>query len=316
MRILRNPRVLLSILFLLTLSGLSRAQSDKLPDLDTVLLTVSVTGPKNNSVTGLGKERFQVLEDGVEQEITYFLEDSRPITVGFIFDDSKRMELHDKYYVLEEAAQSFLETKDPRDEYFVVKMSSNPVVAVSFTTDVNKLPFVYGASGATALYDSIYVGLSVIKEAANPRKALVVITSGGDRCGPEPEPCDEGIKTTTADTLEEFAMKQPVQIYSLLILEDMEHEPPDFNSEAIVLSDLGSMTGGEMYEVMNSARAVEAITAEIARGLKTQYLVGYRSTRPAHDGKRRGVKVKVNPPEDSPKLHVRTKSGYRTPKAK
>jgi VWFA-related protein len=283
--------------------------------MDTVFLTVSVTGKGNNAVPGIARDRFQVIEDGIGQEITYFLEDSRPITVGFIFDDSFRMEAGDKYYVLEEAAQSFLGKKDPRDEFFVVKMADTPVVAVNFTTDVNKLPVVYGASGWTRLYDAIYVGLSVMKEAANPRKMLVVITAGGDGCAPSPGDCNPSNKTTNAEMLENFALKQPVQIYTLFLpgpASDMDVE--GVNGDAILLDLLGTMTGGRLYAAQNSARAVEALTAEIARGVKTQYLVGYKSTSPARDGKRRGVKVKVSSPEGSPKLDVLTKAGYYTQK--
>ena len=306
MSLARYARALLPLAILLAPGVLSSAQSDQVADLDTVFLTVSVTGKGNNSVPGIGRERFQVLEDGVDQQITYFLEDSRPITVGFIFDDSLRMARNNKYYVLEEAAQSFLKTKDPRDEYFVVNMADNPVVAVSFATDISKLPVVYGAIGATMLYDAVYVGLSVIKEAANPRKHLVVITSGGD-------PTNK----TTEVTLQEFALKQPVQIHTLFIVEDLgDSEAEMIHRDANVLNLLANMTGGQFYNAPIDARGVEALMAEIARGLKTQYLVGYKSTRPARDGKRRGVKVKVSALDGESKLNVLTKAGYYTHKDK
>src|SRR5262249_11988386 len=84
--------------------------------------------------------------------------------------------------------------------------------------------------------------------------------------------------------------------------------------DATVLDDLATWTGGQMYMSPNSARSVEAFAAEIARGLKTQYLVGYKSTNTVRDGKRRGVKVKVNSAEGSPKLSVWTKAAYWAPK--
>jgi hypothetical protein len=80
------------------------------------------------------------------------------------------------------------------------------------------------------------------------------------------------------------------------------------------MGDLATMTGGRFSNAPNAARGVEALTAEIARGLKTQYLIGFNSTRPQHDGKRRGVKVKVSAPEGSPKLTAWTKAGYYAPK--
>jgi Ca-activated chloride channel family protein len=281
-------------------------------DLDTVPLYVSVTGKDNAAVPGIARDRFQVLEDGVEQKITYFWEDSRPITVGFLFDDSRRMDTDDKILVLKDAAQAFLKGKNPADEFFVARMASLANVVTPFSTQVSSLPLNYIASGEAdglALYDSIYMGLSVIKEAANPRKFLVVVTSGGDRC------CSDNFKTTKEDVLKAYAMKQNVQIYPLFVVGQIEDADSEMvHRDGVVLSDLASMTGGRMWNAPNSARGVEALMAEIARGLKTQYLIGFKSTRPAHDGKRRGVKVKVSSPEGSQKLNVWTKAGYYAPK--
>ena len=281
------------------------AQPPPVTDMDTVFLTVNVTGPQNNAVSGIQRDRFQILEDGVEQKISYFWEDSRPITVGFIFDDSGRMQTNDKVLVLKDAAQSFLKGKDSRDEFFVVRMSDLADVVLPFTTEVKALPLNYPSSGETALYDAVYVGLAVIKEAANPRRLLVVITSGGDRC------CSDNNRRTTEDMLKGFAIKQNVQIFSLFVVDEVPDAESEFvNRDAIVLGDLASMTGGRMSNAPNAARGVEALTAEIARGLKTQYLVGFKSTRPDHDGKRRGIKVKVSSADGSPKLDAWTKAAY------
>src|SRR5688572_11229299 len=281
------------------------AQPPPVTDMDMVFLTVNVTGPQNNAVAGVSQDRFRIFEDGVEQKVAYFWEDSRPITVGFIFDDSARMQTNDKVLVLKDAAQSFLKGKDPRDEFFVVRMSDLADVVLPFTTEVKNLPLNYPSSGETALYDAVYVGLAVIKEAANPRRLLVVITSGGDRC------CSDNNKRTTEDMLKSFALKQNVQVFPLFVVDEIADAEAEFvNRDAIVLGDVASMTGGRMSNAPNAARGVEALTAEIARGLKTQYLVGFKSTRPEHDGKRRGIKVSVTSPDGSPKLNAWTKSAY------
>jgi len=284
-------------------------QPPPVTDFDTVLLTVNVTGAQNNAVSGIARDRFKIFEDGVEQKVSYFFEDNRPMTVGFISDDSGRMNTNDKVLVLKDAAQSFLKAKDPRDEFFVVRMGDLADVVLSFTTDVKALPANYPSSGETALYDAVYVGLAVIKEAANPRRFLVVITSGGDRC------CTDNNRRTSEDMLKAFALKQNVQIYTLFLVDDVTDEESEFvNRDAIVMGDLATMTGGRMSNAPNAARGVEALTAEIARSLRTQYLLGFISTRPEHDGKRRGVKVRVDSPEGSPKLDVWTKAGYYRPK--
>ena len=281
-------------------------------DPDTVTFYVSVTGKDNNAVPGIARDRFQIFEDGDEQKVSYFWEDSRPMTVGFLFDDSRRMDTNDKILVLKDAAQAFLKGKGADDEFFLARMASLANVATSFTTQVSNLPVNYIPSGETfglALYDTIYMGLSVIKEGANPRKILVVVTSGGDRC------CSDDHKTTKEDQLKAYALKQEkVQIYTLFVVDQIEDGDSEMvHRDAIVLGDLASMTGGRMYNAPNAARAVEAQMAELARGLKTQYLVGFKSTRP-HDGKRRGLRVKVNSPEGSQKLSVWTKAQYYSPR--
>ncbi len=281
-------------------------------DLDTVTFYVSVTGKDNNAVPSIARERFQVFEDGEEQKITYFWEDSRPMTVGFLFDDSRRMDTNDKILVLKDAAQAFLKGKNPADEFFVARMANLANVVTSFTTQVSNLPVNYIATGdldGLALYDTIYMGLSVIKEAANPRRFLVVVTSGGDRC------CTDNFKTTKEDQLKSYALKQDVQIYTLFVVDQISDADSEMvHRDSIVLNDLAMMTGGRIANAPNAARGVEAQMAELARGLKTQYLIGFKSTRPARDGKRRGLKVRVNSPEGSQKLSVWAKAGYYTNK--
>ena len=162
------------------------------------------------------------------------------------------------------------------------------------------MPHVFPQTGEEPLYDAIYTGLDAMKEAANPRKALLVITAGGDN--------DKGQHD---DQLVNYAIKQPVQVYSI----DMGGATAVANE----LDLLAGVTGGQATLSGASSFTIEAICAELAQALKTQYLIGYRSTNTAKDGKRRGVKVKISSPAGSPKLTVWTRSGYyaaKEPKAK
>jgi Ca-activated chloride channel family protein len=292
---------------------------------DLVLLTVSVTPPENKTRPTLTRDQFQVFEDGVEQKITYFWEDSRPVSVGLLVDESDYMAANHKMDDLRDALPMFLKSKKAEDEYFVIQFSTGPRMTVSYTTDAKLAPtnfrtideVVDSTVPDTALYDAIYLGLESIKEAANPRKALLVITAGGDKG------CDGSKITQTMkpDQLLSIAIKQPTQIYSMMITDDWgtanagmpcEQIPKDASN----LGDLASATGGHDYLASNSQGGVDAIATEVARALKTQFLVGYKSTNTAKDGKRRGVKIKVNPPEGSPKLKVWTKAAYYAPKEK
>jgi VWFA-related protein len=289
---------------------------------DLVLLTISVTAPEKSSRPALTRDHFQVFEDGVEQKIRYFWEDSRPISVGLLVDDSDYMTANQKLSNLRETLPSFLKSKNAQDEYFVVQFSSFPRMTVSYTTDAKLAPTNFRTMDDatvpppdTALNDAIYFGLESIKEGANARKALVVITAGGDKG------CDGSKQTMKNEGLLSFAIKQPVQIYSILMADDWgtanNGNPCDQIAKDVNnLDELAGSTGGKEFLSSNSEGAVNAIAREIASALKTQYLVGFKSTDTAMDGKRRGIKVKVNPPDGSPKLKVWTKSAYYPPKIK
>jgi Ca-activated chloride channel homolog len=300
------------------------AASTEPPPLETdlVLLTVSVTPPEKSPRPSLSREHFEVHEDGVEQKITYFWEDSRPISVGLLVDDSDYMTANMKLSNLRETLPTFLKSKNSADEYFVVQFSSFPRMTVSYTTDAKLAPTNFRSMNDatvpppdTALNDAIYFGLESIKEGANARKALVVITAGGDKG------CDGTQQTMKNEGLLAFALKQPVQIYSIMMTDDWGIANNGMPCEQIAkdvnnLDELASSTGGKEFLAPNSEGGVNAIAREIAFALKTQYLIGFKSTDTAKDGKRRGVKVKVNPPAGSPKLKVWTKNAYYPPKIK
>jgi VWFA-related protein len=247
-------------------------------------------------VTGLGKDRFEVLEDGVEQKIEYFWVDNRPISVGFVIDGSSVItDMMNE--AIREVGPAFLKSKKAEDEYFVIVFTDAPAMTVTYTTDAKLMPHVFPQHGEQPLYDAIYNALDAMKEAANPRKFLLVVTAAGDNG-----------KGQTDDQLVNYAIKQPVQIYSL----DMGGGTPASNT----LDLLAGVTGGQAAVASDSAFLVANQTSELAQALKTQYLIGYKSTNTAKDGHRRGVKVKVSSPPGSPKLTVWTKSGYYSQKEK
>jgi len=260
---------------------------------DLVLLTVTVAD-KKGAVTGLDKSRFQVLEDGVEQKIAYFWVDNRPISVGFVFDGSSTM-TDVMNEAMREVGPAFLKSKTQDDEYFVIVFSDAPAMVVAYTTDAKLMPKVFPKSGEQPLYDAIYNGIDAMKEAANPRKVLVVVTAAGDNG-----------KGQTDDQLVNYAIKQPVQVYSI----DMGGGSAASNT----LDLLASVTGGRANVSSDSSFLLESISAELARALKSQYLIGYKSTNTKKDGHRRGVKVKVRASSEEAKLTVWTKSGYYSQK--
>jgi Ca-activated chloride channel homolog len=266
-----------------------------IPAEDLVLLTVTVAD-KNGAVTGLDKNRFQLLEDGVEQKIAYFWADSRPISIGFILDGSSAVS-DAMNEAIRNVGDAFLKPKTAEDEFFVIVFSDSPSMVVAYTTDAKRMPKVIPSIGEQPLYDAIYNGIDAMKEAANPRKVVLVVTAAGDNG-----------KGQTDDQLINYAVKQPVQVYAI----DMGGGVAASNT----LDLLASVTGGQFIVSGDNSFVVEKFATEIARALKTQYLIGYKSTNTKMDGHRRGVKVKVRPSSEGQKLAVWTKSGYYSKKEK
>jgi len=271
-------------------------------DVDLVLVTATVTDPQNRFVTGLEQENFQVFEDRVEQKIEYFSSEDVALTVGIVFDVSGSMK--DKLSTARDAAVTFLKTGNPDDEYFLVSFASRPEVVEDFTTDISRLQnhlIFTPAKGMTALYDSVYVGLEKLKDGSNSKKALLLITDGEDNRS-----------RYTFSNVKEFVKEQDVQIYSIGIVNDWNSQLGSGRTGRALVEELSELTGGRAY-FPDSVYELEDICTKIAIELKNQYVLGYRSTNEAKNGKWRNLRVRVNPPKGLPHLNVRAKSGYYGP---
>src|SRR5512146_2612601 len=150
-------------------------------DVDLVLVPVTITDPMTRLVTGLESENFQVFEGGDRQTIRHFSSEDAPLSLGVIFDISGSMS--DKIEKSREAVVEFFKTANPQDEFFMITFSDRPELLSDFTQSVeeiqNKLVYIV-PKGRTALLDAIYLGLNRMKKATQQRKALLIISDGGD----------------------------------------------------------------------------------------------------------------------------------------
>jgi Ca-activated chloride channel family protein len=271
-------------------------------DVDLVQVYATVTDSLNRYVSGLETEHFQIWEDRVEQKIEYFTAEDVPISVGIIFDVSGSMK--DKLSTAREAAGTFLKSGNPDDEYFVTVFANRPELMADFTTDITKLQsklILTAAKGMTAMYDSVYMGLEKLKEGTNPKKALLLITDGEDNRS-----------RYTFQNVKEFVKEQDVQIYGIGIVDDWNSQLGAGKTGRAMVEELAELTGGRAY-FPDSVYELEDICTKIAVELKNQYIIGYRSTNEAKDGKWRKLRLKVNPPKGIQRLSVRAKQGYYAP---
>jgi Ca-activated chloride channel homolog len=266
------------------------------------LVGASVTDPLGRLVTGLEQQHFRVFEDGVEQEVVRFSSQDVPVSIGVIFDMSGSMA--DKIDKSREAAVQFFRTANPQDEFFLVNFNDRAQLISQFTASVDDLQerLMYtGAHGLTALYDGVYLGLSQMRGAHNTKKALLILSDGGDNHSRYSE-----------TEVRKFVREADVQIYAIGLFDPDGGPTPEEREGPGLLGDMTMMTGGRTFVVKN-VNQLPDIATKISMELRNQYVLGYMPSHRAHDGKWRKIKVRLNPPQGLPPLTVSAKSGYFAP---
>ena len=266
---------------------------------ELTLVGATVTDPLGRIVTGLEREDFRVFEDGVEQEVTWFSSQDVPVSIGVIFDMSGSMA--DKIERSRQAAVEFFRTANPQDEFFLVNFNNRAQLISQFTGSVddlqNRLNYA-AARGLTALYDGVYLGLSQMKGAHNTKKALLILSDGGDNHSRYSE-----------SEVRRYVQEADVQIYAIGLFGT---NSPEERAGPSLLYDLTEMTGGRVFTVTN-VNELPDIATKISMELRDQYVLGYVPSHRAHDGKWRKIKVKLHPPKGLPPLTVFAKTGYFAP---
>ena len=284
---------------LISLLAASFAQQTSL-----VLIPVTVTDPKMRFVTGLRKENFKVFENEAEQPITQFTREDAPLSVGIVFDTSGSM--GNKIRKSREAVTEFLKTANPADEFFLVCFNDTPHLAVSLTPGFEeiqkRLAFTH-AKGHTALLDGLYMAIEHLKQARNQRRALLVISDGGDNSS----------KYSEAE-VRKAVLVSGVQIYSVEIYEPLPtgDQRPEVAGDSGLVRDLCEQTGGKNFRVGNQAD-LPGVAATIGHELRNQYVLGYTPKNLVKDGTYRRVQVTVVKTERLPPLKPTFRTGYYAP---
>jgi len=281
----------------------SNARDFKLSvDVDLVVFNVTVTDSKGHAVKGLSKENFRIVEDGQEQTVQFVHPEDIPATVGLVIDNSGSMRRKRSDVI--DAAMAFAESSNPQDEIFIVnfneRVSMGLPAGVPFTSDLNQLRAALAntrAEGKTALYDAVTGALKHLEEGSLQRKALVLISDGGDNAS-----------GATESSALAMAGQSNATIYTIDI-----DDPDDKDQNPKTLQDLAKLTAGEAYRA-KSLDELPGIWRKIAGGIRDQYTIGYVSKNRTHDGAFRSVKV-VATPRDGKPLRVRSRKGYFAPGA-
>jgi len=273
-------------------------------DTTLVAVNVTVTDPLNRFVTGLEKQHFRLFEDKVEQSIVNFSSEDAPLSVGLVFDTSGSM--GSKLQKSRQAVAQFFKTANPEDEFFLIEFNDRPQLVAPFTTNAediqNQLTFTQ-SKGRTALLDGIYMAMHEMKKAHNPRKAILIISDGGDNSS-----------RYTESEIKNAVREADVQVYAIGIFEPMSSRGRTAEELAGpgLLSEIAEQTGGRHFPVENLSELPD-IAAKIGIELRNQYVLYYSPKNQERDGKYRHVNVKLVQPRGLPPLKAFYRLGYYAP---
>jgi Ca-activated chloride channel family protein len=270
-------------------------------NVDMVLVPITVTDPMNRLVTGLEQEDFEVFENNGKQKIRSFASEDAPVSIGIIFDLSGSMT--SKLVRARESILQFIKTANPEDEFFVIGFNDRPELIEDFTSSVEDIQArlaMVKSGHRTALLDAIYYGVAKMKDAKHERKALLVVSDGGDNRS-----------RYTEGEVRAQVRESDVEIYSIGIF-DPYAATPEERTGPMLLNELCEQTGGRLFRVDDLSEMGD-IAEKISTELRNQYVIGYTPKDLSRDGKWRKVKVKLSPPAGLPPLTVHARTGYYAP---
>jgi Ca-activated chloride channel homolog len=261
-----------------------------------VVLDVSVMDRSGKLVTGLDKSSFVVRENGDVQPVTVFLQNDAPVTLGILVDESRSM-IPKRADVLS-AAAILVKECNKQDEIFVLHF--NDFVSLGLPKDVpfSDDPDQLGAAlrkkrpdGKTALYDAVIAGLKHLELGQREKKALVLVSDGGD--------------TASKHTRKEMLDAVERSIATIYTVGLFEHDDPD--RDPTILKQISAMSGGTAF-MPDTPEEIIPLSKQIAHEIRSRYTVGY-VPQPGK-GAIRHIKVQVNS-SDKGKLLAKTRAVYR-----
>ncbi|MBV8829319.1 MAG: VWA domain-containing protein [Acidobacteriaceae bacterium] len=268
-----------------------------------VLVPVTVTDHQNRFVLGLDRQNFELAEDGTEQIIKEVSGEDSPLSVGLLVDTSGSMGM--KLEISRRAVQEFLKTMNSSDEAFLIEFSDQAKLVSGFSSNmetVQKRLSSLRSGGLTALLDAVHMGLREMKQAKNPRKALLIISDGGDNNS-----------RYSMTEIRELVREADIQVYSMGVFESsmMGLSVAELSGPHL-LARISESTGGRVFSAGQDSD-LPSIARRIGIELRNQYVLAYYPSNHDRDGKYRKIEVTLKPPDGLPPIQARWRSGYYAP---
>jgi len=279
-------------------SGLDSHAEPIRKQVDLVLVPVTITDPMDRIVMGLDSGNFQLYEGKQQQEIRHFSTEDAPVSLGILLDVSSSMK--NKIERAREAVVEFLRAANQQDEFFMITFADRPQLLRDFTDAGEDAPLeglLAAPKGRTSLLDAIYLGFAEMRQAKYQRRALLVISDGGDNHS-----------RYTEGEIRSLAKEANVAIYAIGIFDRFSPTQEELLGPSL-LAELSQVSGGRSYTVDNP-NELPAVAERVGMALRNQYVLAYRPEKSAHDGKWHAIRVRLRLPKGLPPLHVFAKTGY------
>jgi Ca-activated chloride channel family protein len=283
-------------------TGAGPARSSDRPlrvNADLVLIPVTVDDARDRPVLELTKKDFNLYDSGQRQDIKYFFAELAPISIGLILDFSESME--NKIEREREAVVQFFNNANPEDDYFAIAVSSKPELIADATDSLDDLQSRIEArppQGSTALLDSIAMGLARMRSARYQRRALIIISDGGDNSS-----------RYSLRRIKNLVQESDVDLYAIGLFDTALFKTYEEFMGKRWLGEITDPSGGRTVTVDRLEKLPEA-AAEISRELRQQYVLGYRPTHTAANGEWHKVKVQILSSNAEHPLKPSYKKGY------
>lgn len=276
-------------------------------NVDLALIPVSVYDDMGRPFLGLQKDHFRLKENGKQVPIKYFSIGDAPCSIGIVFDRSGSMA--EKMQAAKEAVATLVQYANPQDEYMMITFADTVEQVTDWTngTDLmNRLTFTVG-KGTTALLDATMLGVKRMQTAHYQRRALIIISDGGDNHS-----------RYTPGEVKNFVEEANVTVYAMgLVILPYPMPPPKPGETVILPEEAGELirgpellqgvaekSGGRLF-ILLDVKDIQNVAAYISATLRTQYLLGYKPQHMKDDGKFRKIKVELQRlPKGVPRLHV------------
>lgn len=267
-------------------------------NVDLVLVPVTITDDLNRPVIGLNEHNFQLFENKHPQEIKNFSSEDTPVSIGILVDTSRSMSY--KLDRAREAVRQFCEIANPEDEFFLITFANEPQLASDFTPhseNISNALLTARSNGQTSVLDAIYMGLQKMRSARYGRKALLILSDGGDNHSRYTE---HDVKSAIRES---DVTLYAIGTYEKWVSTQEEMLGPD------LLRSLAQSTGGVAF-ALEDANQMPAVSRNIGDRLRHQYVLAYEPESRSHDGKWHKISVKLRLPKRFAFLHVAARPGY------